>query len=105
MKSIFKVIIALSLVVFFITNPVQVSAAIPEMMEIQEINVTTEELADGITVLMTRNADGTYSQSVYSREESIVVPRAADDGVIDWAKFHLGFRNWENNCGDLYISV
>ena len=67
--------------------------------------VTYDDSSYTVQVNVTRNADGTYSQSVYSREESIVVPRAADDGVIDWAKFHLGFRNWENNCGDLYISV
>ena len=40
-------------------------------------------------MLLTRNDDGTYTQSIYTNPEDVPMLLATADGVIDWAEFHL----------------
>lgn len=105
MKKPFKTLFSLSMAACILAVPAQAYAATPETVEIQEINVTPEQLSDGVTVLLTFNDDGTYNQSVYTDESAVPVPTATADGELEWATFHLGFKDWNNDTGDLYFTV
>lgn len=105
MRKIVGFIIILCLVIGLVINSVQVEAAMAEPLSIREITVTPEELSDGITIFITRNSDGTYNQTVYDDASVIPVPMATADGVLEWAEFHVGFKDWTNYAGDLYFTV
>ena len=70
-----------------------------------EIEVTAAQLSDGITVLLTRNDDNTYTQTIYTNPADVPMLLATADGVIDWAEFHLGFKDWTNYSNELYFNV
>lgn len=71
----------------------------------QSIELSLDQLSDGVTILITRNDDGTYSQAVYDSLESIPALTKTADGTLDWAAFHLGFKDWTNYSNELYFSV
>ncbi len=77
-----------------------------------EIEITDEQLLKGITVLLTRNPDGSINQLVddedieaYLNRPKTRQKRSVGDGAIEIATFHVGFNNWNNDTGRLYLHV
>lgn len=108
MKNFLKIIASISMAICIIATPAHAfasSAKVPQKMSLSEIEVTAAQLSDGITVLLTRNDDGTYTQSIYTNPEDVPMLLATADGVIDWAEFHLGFKDWTNYSNELYFNV
>lgn len=68
--------------------------------------ISDDQLSDdGISILIIRNDDGSYRSSEVSADQLMISPCSEGvDGVIDWAVFHLGFKDW-NDDGDLYFTV
>ena len=65
MKNFLKIIASISMAICIIATPAHAfasSAKVPQKMSLSEIEVTAAQLSDGITVLLTRNDDGTYEQ-------------------------------------------
>ena len=87
------------------------AAALPAYVEAyetadhQEISAAADQSDGGITVVIIFNDDGTYEQTVYSNLSSVSVPAATADGELEWAIFHLGFKDWNDDTGDLYFTV
>lgn len=82
-------------------------AAESQVIEIDDIEVTPEQLSDGVTVVLTKNEDGTFEQTVFydTNIASIPQPMATADGILEWAAFHLGFNDWNDDTGRLYFSI
>ena len=82
-------------------------AAESQSIEIDDIEVTPEQLSDGVTVVLTKNNDGAFEQTVYYDTDpaSIPQPMATADGELEWAKFHLGFVDWNDDTGRLYFTI
>ncbi len=78
-----------------------------QVIEIDDIEVTPEQLSDGVTVVLTKNEDGTFEQTVYYDTDiaSIPQPMATADGELEWAVFHLGFNDWNDDTGRLYFTI
>ncbi len=49
--------------------------------------------------------DNEHTQSIYTNPEDVPMLLATADGVIDWAEFHLGFKDWTNYSNELYFNV
>ena len=84
-----------------------VMAARSQYIELDDIEVTPEQMADGMTIVLIKNEDGTFEQRVcYDTDfESIPQPMAAADGELEWASFHLGFNDWNDDTGRLYFTI
>ena len=85
MKNFLKIIASISMAICIIATPAHAfasSAKVPQKMSLSEIEVTAAQLSDGITVLLTRNDDGTYTQSIYTNPEDVPMLLATADGVI-----------------------
>lgn len=82
-------------------------AAENQFIEIDDIEVTAEQLADGVTVVLSKTEDGTFEQAVYYDTDfgSIPQPMATADGELEWAAFHLGFNDWNADTGRLYFTI
>lgn len=109
MKKTLKTLFSLSILTCMLTSPLQATTSCPQTIPFQEPSLSQEQLEDGVTVLITRNNDGTYNQEVYDDEDIALssVPRSsfAGDGVIDVAAFHLGFKDWNEDTDCLYFNV
>lgn len=106
-KLVVSTLTALTVVLSMIAPSVQVFAEESPVTEIEDIEVTPEQLIDGVTVVLVKNNDGTFEQIVYSDTDFAAVPQpaATADGVLEWAAFHLGFNNWNNDTGRLYFTI
>lgn len=106
-KLVVSTLTALTIVLSMIAPYVQVFAEESPVTEIEDIEVTPEQLIDGVTVVLVKNNDGTFEQVVYSDTDFAAVPQpaATADGVLEWAAFHLGFNNWNNDTGRLYFTI
>ena len=84
-----------------------IMAAENQVIEIDDIEVTSEQLSDGVTVVLTKNEDGTFEQTVSCDTDiaSIPQPMATADGELEWAAFHLGFNDWNDDTGRLYFTI
>lgn len=82
-------------------------AAEEQFIEIEDIEVTPDQLADGVTVVLVKTEDGTFEQTVYYNTDLASIPQTMDtaDGELEWAAFHLGFNNWNNDTGRLYFTI
>lgn len=98
---------AMVLGAFFISPKVDVMASESVPLEIEDVEVTTEQLVDGVTVVLTRNEDDTFDQAVYYDTDAaaIPMPTAGADGVLEIAAFHLGFNDWNDDTGRLYYTI
>lgn len=107
MKRLIKSLLSLCMAVCISVIPLHAFASSQISYEIpfNEIEVTSSQLSDGITVLITRNSDNTYTQSIYTNPADVPVVIDTADGIIDWAKFHLGFKDWTNYSNELYFTV
>lgn len=108
MKKIIKNLFLFGVIASVFVTPMNAfasSANKSDIAETQEITITPEQLVEGVTVLIVFNDDGSWSQFVYDNEATIPVPAATADGELEWAKFHLGFKDWNNDTGDLYFTV
>lgn len=72
-----------------------------------DTEVTLEQLTNGVTIVLSRNEDGTFDQTTYYGDDALYVPQiaATADGVLEWAKFHLGFVDWNDDTGRLYYTI
>lgn len=103
MKKIIGILLA---TVLIFSIPCTAFAAENEQhIEADELVVTVGQLKDGITVLITINKDGTFTQCIYDDISSIPQPAATADGELEWAVFHLGFNNWTDTTNSLYFTV
>lgn len=82
-------------------------AAESQVIEIDDIEVTPEQLSDGVTVVLTKNEDGTFEQTIFYDTDlaGIPQPMATSDGELEWAIFHLGFNDWNDDTGRLYFTI
>ena len=72
-----------------------------------ELLVTKEQLEDGVTIVLAKNEEGTFEQTVYYDIDvsSNPQPTATADGELEWAEFHLGFNHWNDDTGRLYFTI
>lgn len=108
MKRFLKIITSFSIIACMMLTPVHAFASSSKATQkvlLPEIEVTAAQLSDGITVLLTRNDDNTYTQTIYTNPADVPMLLATADGVIDWAEFHLGFKDWTNYSNELYFNV
>lgn len=78
-----------------------------------EFEITEDELLhEGATVIITRNPDGSIKQLVTDEEIEAFLnqpktkqKRSAGDGVLEFVTFHIGFNNWNNDTGRLYMVI
>ncbi len=84
-----------------------VMAAGNQSVEIGDVEVTKEQLEDGVTIVLAKNEEGTFEQTVYYDIDvsSIPQPTATADGELEWAEFHLGFNHWNDDTGRLYFTI
>lgn len=80
------------------------------MDSLSEIVVSFDQLKDGVTVLVYKNVDGLFERIVGNCESSKraikeIQTRDTADGILDWAVFHVGFVDWNDNTGRLYLYV
>lgn len=82
-------------------------AAESQVIEIGDIEVTPEQLSDGVTVVLTKNEDGTFEQTIFYDTDLAAIPQpmATSDGELEWAIFHLGFNDWNDDTGRLYFTI
>lgn len=92
MKRFLKIITSFSIIACMLLTPVHAFASSSKATQkvlLPEIEVTAAQLSDGITVLLTRNDDNTYTQTIYTNPADVPMLLATADGVMDWAEFHL----------------
>lgn len=104
-KILISALSALTVMLGAITPATSVMAADSQFIELDDIEATINQLADGVTVVLTKTADGTFEQNIYYDTFSIPRPRATADGVLEWAEFHLGFNDWNDDTGRLYFTI
>lgn len=104
-KKILSIITSIILVTCFSLNVfAQESHEARADMSLAEV-VKAETGDEGITIALIRNDDGSYSSYEIASETSFYTAYSEGiDGVIDWAVFHLGFKDW-NDDGDLYYTI
>lgn len=76
-----------------------------EAIEISETTISLEQLRNGISILITKNSEGDYSQEVVEDLSQIAVPAATADGVLEWAVFHVGLKDWTSTSNCLYYTL
>ncbi|MBA4688179.1 MAG: hypothetical protein H2184_13570 [Candidatus Galacturonibacter soehngenii] len=112
-KRFFSVCLSLAISSAIAMPSVTVNAASEQPIQVEDITATINQLTDGITIVLTKNEDDTFNQKVYYNTlmpQSITTtsnlkPMATADGVLEWAVFHLGFKNWNDDTGDLYYTI
>lgn len=111
MKKIRK-LVSLVAIVSLLILPLNVSANSNDVYSTPiEISTTVDQLQDGVTVLVKMKDDGTYTQKVYTEEENIPSQYSTPghgtgaDGILNWATFHVGFKNWTNYSNDFYYTI
>lgn len=113
-KQIGSVLLAMAMILVLHPSIAHAESVEEDELQIQDIEVSIDQLSDGVTVLLTRNEDGTFDQTVFYDDvvfsEDIIADnvnqtRATADGVLEWATFHVGFNNWNNDTGRLYYTV
>lgn len=102
-----KFLISLLMIGSMLLYPIQTLASSEKIQNSSQINinVTLDELKDGITVLLRFNSDGTCTETVFDKLDDVPQLTKVSDGKLEWAVFHLGFRNWSGKRGDLYYDI
>lgn len=111
-----KNLVAMAMMASVAIAPSQVFAATPEPVSqdvtsvagvylLDDFSVTADSSSVGFNVVLRRNEDGTFSQTVTDISEPVAIPYASVEGSLDWALFHLEFEDWENSRGDLKYFV
>lgn len=98
--SLFLILIMVCTVIQFPANAA--SDEDVQALVINEMELTTEQLNDGVTVVLTRNEDGTFEQTSYDDVKQIPMLASTADGILEWAIFHLGLKN---STHDLYFTL
>ena len=77
------------------------------LLQVGVVHVTPEQLSDGVTVVLTKNEDGTFEQTIFYDTDLAAIPQpmATSDGELEWAIFHLGFNDWNDDTGRLYFTI
>ncbi len=84
----------------------EISTQSSQNFELQDIELSSDKLADGVSVVMNIDDNGNVSQQVYCGDfESQREVKATADGVLEWAIFHLGFNDWNEDTGRLYFTI
>lgn len=106
-KILISILSVASILSGSITSTISVMAADSQLVEIDDVEVTAGQLADGVTIVLTKNEEGIFEQTVYYDIDfsSIPQPTATADGELEWAVFHLGFNNWNDDTGRLYFTI
>lgn len=102
MKKIKKMLCSMLVIAFCMLNTCLTVFAAPEN---NDIICTKEQLEKGITVVITKNNVGEFEQNVYYDMSNIPMMCATADGELEWAAFHLGFKDWNEHTNDLYYTV
>lgn len=98
-----KIIAILMFITLLICFPFHVVAQ--EKNNVQDVELDMLENEDGISIVFVRNEDGSYSSYEINSNFNFPLPCSEGvDGVIEWAVFHLGFKDWNDN-GDLYFTI
>lgn len=108
-KSIKFLVVPLAILLLFTgvfeTNAAHNNLENASFIEIPEMTLSLNQLTDGISILITQNNDGSYSQEVFDDLSQIAVPTATEDGVLEWAVFHLGLKDWTSSSNCLYYTL
>lgn len=106
-KSLIATLSAVAIMFATLAPATLTMAAENQFIEIDDIEVTSEQLSDGVTVVLTKNDDGTFDQTVCCDTDLAFIPQpmATADGELEWAKFHLGFVDWNNDTGRFYFTI
>lgn len=102
-KNILSIIISMILIICFSVN-VYAQEQGEDVTDMNPLQSVIDE-NDGITIVFVRENDESYSSYEIDSETNFYRTYSEGiDGVIDWAVFHLGFKDW-NDDGDLYYTI
>lgn len=73
-------------------------------MQNAEFEFCVEDLKDGVSIVMTKDENGDVYSYVCENIEGVPMTCSFDDGSIEVAILHVGFKNWNSNKGSLYFS-
>ena len=76
----------------------------PSEEPIIEYAFDINDLKDGVSVVMQKDENGNTYSYVCEDPSQIPMMCSYDDGSIEMAILHLGFKNWNDNKGSLYFS-
>ncbi len=69
-----------------------------------EFELSVEDLKNGVSVVMFKNDNGDISSYVCEDITMLPMNCSVDDGSVELAILHVGFREWSDNQGSLYFT-
>ena len=108
MNKLIKKILVLSFSIILLLPNSTSNAVELNTFDINEVEVSLDQFSesDGITIYVTFDQKGNVTKKeTFTGHISIPQTKNTADGVLEWAIFHLGFKDWTTDNGDLYYTA
>ena len=106
----FVMVLSVSIPMYASANTLEASDGSLSTTEIESLISDTMfdlDLDDGATetYILYKNENGKAVIEEYNEEIMPLLDYTPGDGVLEYAVFHLGFKNWTSTTGDLYYTL